>query len=403
MGRERLLKLAPCIFGRYYDSGKKAIQVHFTFRGVRCRETMNGLDPDSRNHVKYAGNLLASIRRDIDRHTFNYIDYFPESRRARLFGHAVSNRTVKDVAESWLTDMKRSLPHSTYRSYEGPYNRFIYPAIGDIRIRDVSVEHIRQMFRGADISLKTARNYSIPLRAIFDRALDDDDINRNPMDRIKIKTLIPGNRHKTSYEVDPLNEKEIASVLVACEKYRPEWHNYFAFAIYTGLRTSELYGLHWGDINWKARSVTIKRAVVERRLKLPKTEASFRTIELCDVALSALKRQRANTELMGDEVFRNPLTGEPITDYESTAEVFDYCQRKAKIRRRNQYQTRHTYASNLLSQGENPWFVSKQLGHTNVQMLFRVYAKWIGNGGSSEVRFGKETAEKCHADVTRKV
>ncbi len=30
-----------------------------------------------------------------------------------------------------------------------------------------------------------------------------------------------------------------------------------------------------------------------------------------------------------------------------------------------------------LTAGENPLWVARQLGHSNVEMLFRVYARWV--------------------------
>ena len=52
------------------------------------------------------------------------------------------------------------------------------------------------------------------------------------------------------------------------------------------------------------------------------------------------------------------------------------CQR-AGVRYRNPYQVRHSYASGLLTKGTNPWYVAHQLGHVDVQMVFRIYGKFI--------------------------
>lgn len=43
----------------------------------------------------------------------------------------------------------------------------------------------------------------------------------------------------------------------------------------------------------------------------------------------------------------------------------------------NPYQVRHTYASTLLTDGHNPWYVADQLGHEDVEMVFRTYGKFI--------------------------
>ncbi len=51
---------------------------------------------------------------------------------------------------------------------------------------------------------------------------------------------------------------------------------------------------------------------------------------------------------------------------------------KLKIRRRRQYDTRHTYATMCLMAGMNPAFIANQLGHS-VQMLLSTYAKWMNS------------------------
>ena len=45
--------------------------------------------------------------------------------------------------------------------------------------------------------------------------------------------------------------------------------------------------------------------------------------------------------------------------------------------RRRPYQLRHTCATLWLSAGENPLWIARQLGHSSVEMLFRVYARWV--------------------------
>jgi integrase len=38
---------------------------------------------------------------------------------------------------------------------------------------------------------------------------------------------------------------------------------------------------------------------------------------------------------------------------------------------------RSRYASTRLRAGTNPWYVAQQLGHVDVQMVFKVYGKFI--------------------------
>lgn len=60
---------------------------------------------------------------------------------------------------------------------------------------------------------------------------------------------------------------------------------------------------------------------------------------------------------------------------------------------RNPYQTRHTYASMMLSAGEHPMWAAKQMGHSSWVMIARVYGRWIPNegdtsGGKAAALFG---------------
>lgn len=375
MGRERLVKIADGLYARYYPSGRRALQVQFFYRGARCRETLKGLDPDNRTHVRMAKHRAGAILEGIRLDTFDYREWFPDSQRGRLFGRPPS-RTVKQVGDSWLADMKRSKRDSSYRSYSNRMEHFVYAGLskGQVKVSAVTPEHIRDLFRSANFTLKTARNYAIPLNAIFERALGDGDIDKNPMDRISLKELIPEERHDAETELDPLSRREIDLFLETCRIHRPGWLQYFTVAFYSGLRTGELYGLQWPD--WRGEQLDVRRAIVEGKLSRPKTKKGRRTITLPPIAQQALKAQKQETGLLRF-VFWNPTTQKPVTDYRESQHAFDYVCGKAKIRRRNQYQTRHSYASNLFLGGENPLFIMRQLGHKNLLTLYAVYAKWI--------------------------
>src|SRR5437899_591651 len=53
--------------------------------------------------------------------------------------------------------------------------------------------------------------------------------------------------------------------------------------------------------------------------------------------------------------------------------------RRAGLRYRTMYQTRHTFATLMLSAGEDIGWVAKQLGHTSVEMVIRRYHRFIPN------------------------
>ncbi|MEE9451135.1 MAG: site-specific integrase, partial [Gammaproteobacteria bacterium] len=155
------------------------------------------------------------------------------------------------------------------------------------------------------------------------------------------------------------------------------------FAFYSGLRTSELIGLCWDDIDWVNGLVHVCRAVVCQQVKGPKTKAGERDVLLLVPALEALKAQKQHTFLVGKRVFHNPRTNLPwISDKQIREQAWRPLLRNAGVRYRYPYQTRHTYASTMLSAGENMLWVSNQMGHVDVEMVMKKYGKWIPNSHS---------------------
>ena len=385
MGRDKYTKISRGVKVREYESGRRIYHIAFTYKGVECRETLKV--PVTRGNDQYAIRLKAEIENAIGRQTFKYTDYFPDSPRARLFGHAVSTVTVRELLENWLKDIERSHPHSTYRAYRKSCHSTLIPTLGGFRAIDLAQnpEPIKNMIRSRDVTLKTIRNDLTPLRAVFDQALTESRIDRNPLDKIKVKDLID-RKNQSNYRIDPYSLEEITLLLKEADDHRPEWRPYWQIAFFSGVRTSEQYGLKWSDVDWRDQSVQIQRAVVERMEKEAKTKTSERTIELLPMAYQALRDQRQHTEAWSEYIFCNPRTKAQIRDYEETTAVLKYLCKRAGIRYRNQYQTRHSYASNLLSGGENIYFVANQLGHRNIGMVISTYVKWIKQGRKKQQR-----------------
>ena len=384
MGRTRSEKIERGVRVRTYASGKRAIEIQFQFRGVTCKEMLSRLNPDKKGDQRYAINLKAEIENAIERQTFRYTDYFPNSRRARLFGHAVSTVTIQDLLNEWLKDIERTHPHSTYRCYRKSCNAHLLPKFGSIRARELTPQQIREWIRSRTGTLKSIRNDLTPLRAVLDRALNDDIIDRNPLDKIKVSQLVSRHQARTDYEVDPFTEDEIKAVLEVAVDYDPRVRNLLQFAFYSGLRTSELFGLMWGDVDWLHAVVRVQRAVVERKVKETKTKAGIRDIILLPSALEALKDQKQYSFVGGDFVFVRPKDRGSFVDYEHLERPWKHILKRAKVRYRNPYQTRHTYASQLLSGGENQLFVAQQMGHKTTEMIMRHYGRWVEHGGQKQ-------------------
>jgi len=59
--------------------------------------------------------------------------------------------------------------------------------------------------------------------------------------------------------------------------------------------------------------------------------------------------------------------------------------KRAGIRHRRAYESRHTYACWSLGFGVNPNFVANQMGHASAQMVYNVYGKWMIDNNSNQL------------------
>ncbi|HDG1670105.1 TPA: tyrosine-type recombinase/integrase, partial [Kluyvera ascorbata] len=69
----------------------------------------------------------------------------------------------------------------------------------------------------------------------------------------------------------------------------------------------------------------------------------------------------------------------------SIAASWNHHLKRAGIRHRKAYESRHTFACWALSAGANPSFIANQMGHTNAQMVFSVYGKWMSEQNGDQL------------------
>jgi integrase len=70
-------------------------------------------------------------------------------------------------------------------------------------------------------------------------------------------------------EPQPLTPTESEAIL---KELPQQGRNLIQFALWSGLRTSELIALEWGDVDFKAGLVRVRRAIVNKNSKQPKTK-----------------------------------------------------------------------------------------------------------------------------------
>ena len=344
-------------------------QISFTLpSGERCREIVRA--PQTRKGLEYAYARRCEILMAIDRGVFDYGTYFPRSPRATRYSRVAGDHIlVKDALVEFLREADRRCAPSTSRDYAARVYKHLFPSFGDLRLSELRADHFREWVLAQELSGKSINNTLIPLRRVFRRAFQEEKIPRDPL------SLVPWSPVR-SREADPFSRKEVEAIVDQLDRVASQVANYFRFAFETGLRTSEMIALQWQDVDVSGARVFVRRAKVRGLVKPPKTAAGRRSVQLTDSAMLALGRQ----ETIGvddGEVFRDPRTGDPWTNDQALRKVYWYPALDALgLRRRNPYQTRHTFASLALSNGANPLYVASQMGHKDWGMIRNVYGRW---------------------------
>ena len=360
---------------------KDVYRIAFTFMGVQCRELVDLAH--SKANETYCVRLRAEILGKIARGDFRYSDYFPNSPRAVLFGHGPGKtRTLKVALEAYRDRTKLTLELSTWNGYRRDIDNLLVPWCGAKRIADFNAGDARDWVGMQPVTLKRIRNMLLPLRTVLDEAVEDGTIKTNPLATLKLAKLVPIEKRTSDYEPDPYTAAELRKLLANLPV--PErWA--FQLWAYTGVRTGELIGLRWPRISLEAKTIRIVETTTERVDKQrTKTKAGLRTIPLLPAALEAVEAMRSFTQLGDDRFTVNPRgrRDDKAWDTNKLASVWARAHRGTGIAVRNPYQLRHTFASHLLSQGENPAYIAKLLGHKTIEMVTRTYGRWVSEGES---------------------
>jgi integrase len=126
------------------------------------------------------------------------------------------------------------------------------------------------------------------------------------------------------------------------------------------------------------RCITIREGRVQGIEGPPKTLSSYRDIDMLDPLYEVLRQHRLVSPQDATHVFTGKK-GAPMEVNNLRNKVWYPALQKGKLRKRTMYQTRHTFASLMLSHGEDPLWVARMLGHTTLDMIFRHYGKFIRN------------------------
>ncbi len=220
----------------------------------------------------------------------------------------------------------------------------------------------------ANLCPKSVKSVRTILNVIFEDAVNDEILVSNP---VRKASRLPNQKPP---EIKPFSIEEIQKILDTCKS---QFRNFFAIGFFSGMRTGEIIGLKWEDIDFKNRTMNIKRSIGKGMVSTPKTQSSYREIEILDPLLPYLKDQ---FQVTGDKKSFVFLTSGNQHYFDSN-KIRDYAWKRtleeADIPYRTIYHMRHSFASLMISNGEDILWVSHMLGHSTPDMTLKKYAKYI--------------------------
>jgi integrase len=367
---------------------KEVYQIAFSFQGVECREVV-ALHHSKANET-YCSRLRSEILGRIAKGEFRYDDYFPESSRAALFGHSGKRKTspLSEFIEEYRTYIKGQVEATTFVSYSKDID-VIKREFGTTLVGGLTRQAIKAWIAREGKSLARVSKLLRHLRAVLSEARDNGVIESSPLDGLNVSRTVPAALKGSQYAPQPYTEAELVTVLANVPE--PERYAYQLWA-YTGMRTSELIGLRWSRIDTEAGTLRIQEVTVGGLEKAnPKTRGSARTLTLLPAAVEAVTRMEA-LGLKGDRFTTNPRGyGDAKWGVGKLSDAWQRAHSGTGIAPRAPYQLRHTWASNMLSQGANIARIAANLGHRGPAMVLNVYAVWVEQGlAAPGVTFGSQ-------------
>ena len=342
--------------------------------------------------------------------------------------------SYSDFLDYWIdTYCNFNLKYSTIVTYLNIIKIYLKPRLGMYSLSQINAQLLQEFINKIYVERNLSKWYLKGIMKVVKGSLkyacyDVNFINENPAERV----------HIPRYEVvsgDPVHiftQEEIEKIL---DRFKEVHCIYYAFltAYYTGLRTSEVFGLTWDNIDFEKKTLTVNKNIIKKnRFGKPKryeitkghsvevwfygsckTPQSRRTITIGDTLVKALKEfkkeQEENKAFYGNSYLKHyemPVLNEytnrqEIKIVDATAELkLDLKEAPLIFVRSNgDYRgtetTRHafkvinyelgipcrfhdfrdTHATRLIEQGADIKAVSKRLGHSTIMTTYNIYVR----------------------------
>ncbi len=208
--------------------------------------------------------------------------------------------------------------------------------------------------------------------------------------RSKPKRIIPTTDQVRSF-LDVLDRRCDQSA-GAVRKQWIRWRTVFQVMILTGARPGEIFGMSWSQI--RPGEIRVTRSADQKgRIGPPKSAAGRRTILIGSALEQILATWREIQPGEDDDLVFRTRTNGVVLQSNFRKNVFNVIMREAGLVDAegktlfSPYAFRHYFASKLIDQGMNVKYVSRQMGHEDIQTTLNIYGHLLEDS-QDQIRAG---------------
>ncbi|MGL2815463.1 site-specific integrase [Helicobacter pylori] len=223
----------------------------------------------------------------------------------------------------------------------------------------------------------TIHNLNANLKSFLEFCEQEGYINKNPYFKITMKNAKEGEK------IYPFSLNEIKAILKITPDLRLK--AFLTTAFLTGMRTGEQLALTWEDIDFNEKKIVINKSLnLSGVITSPKNKSSIREVDLLEPVEKILKELKATEPANKKMIFLS--VPKRTQDFQR---AFKKLLKALNLKDRKLYATRHTFASLMLSQGEEAMWISQTLGHKDLNTTYRTYSHYIPKQDEERAKFLK--------------
>ena len=292
-------------------------------------------------------------------------------------GHdAASCRTLRDLCLNWLQTRRGIVKRSTYSGYCYGIRIHILPCLGSVGLADMSGDMVLsfiEKMQEKGLADSTVRSTLTTFKTVLKFGVHLKLINKDILSHCSVNCSRPRSRVLTVQDS------------MGMKAYLLEQNTIFAVGILlcrgTGMRIGELCGLKWGDIDFSANIITVRRTISRipnpdaslgqprtvLYIRTPKSPTSMREIPIPRYLVKCLQDMRK-------EESEFVLTGrDSCTEPRNVQKRFKTILKHCEMHDCNFHAMRHGFATACLEKGIDCKTVSSILGHASTRTTMDFY------------------------------